>query len=97
MSEWKLIPIERKTTLDSNYVVAQCPKCEEYLRQYVDGCYGFDDEHRTRIFGAHIIGGTTDSRLETIMTYAKRITLPSYCSMCGTRLHSANNESEEEE
>lgn len=92
--KWNLIPIERKTTIDSDYVVAQCPKCREYLRQYVDRCYGFDDEHRTRIFGAHIFGGTTESRLSTVLVYAERIVLPPYCSMCGTRLHSESKESE---
>ena len=94
MKKWNLIPIDRKTIMDSDYVVAQCPKCGEYLRQYIDRCSGFDDEHRTRIYGAHVYGGTTDERLRVVLFYAERIILPPYCSMCGTRLHSESEESE---
>ena len=93
---WDLKPVEGKTTIDSDYVVAQCPKCGEYLRQYVDRCNGLDNEYRTRVFGAHIMGGTANSRICTLLTYARQIVLPPYCSECGTRLHSASEESEED-
>lgn len=67
----------------SDYAVAFCPCC----RSYLSPDFGTDRKNKTRVYSAHVLGGTPDMRRHIILDNALKIKYPNYCSFCGQYLN----------